>query len=137
MLAHILVWCSGQLSVGSVLAITHLPPLPSPAAITNPDYTVFYLAPGGKEGVALGDLPIPPPSSQSNCAGEPLPTPSYTSTYTARSMSLPAVRVRADPTLANLNHVSLIGIRSFLQLLTRCPFPLRFSDHFILHGTNN
>jgi hypothetical protein len=51
------VRCSGQLSVGSVLPITH----PSPAAITNPDYTVFYLAPGGKEGVAVGDLSTPPP----------------------------------------------------------------------------
>lgn len=57
-------WCSGQLSVGSLLPITHPPPSqPSPAAITNPDYTVFYLAPGGGEGMALGDLPTPTPST--------------------------------------------------------------------------
>jgi len=44
-------------------SLTHPPSQPSPAAITNPDYTVFYLAPGGGEGMALGDLPTPTPST--------------------------------------------------------------------------
>jgi hypothetical protein len=78
--------CSGQLSVGSLLPITH----PSPAAITNPDYTVFYLAPGGKEGVALGDLSTPPLCSL-------IALESRTAAVLVYQCSLPSVCKHASP----------------------------------------